>query len=93
MRRGQSRGRAADLLPDSTGRLLVTIQTAAVIERRHVNVVRRYAVRVGHVACDVRTGALLYDAVALADALKLTRRQKGPEWQERHTGTRSRTVA
>ena len=85
MRRGQARGRAADLLPDSSGRLLVTIQTAAVIEKRHINTVRRAAVKLGHVACDVRTGALLYDAVALAAALATVRRHD--------TTSRSRNVA
>lgn len=70
MRRGQRAGRAADLLPDDTGRLLVTVQSAAVIEQRHINVVRRAAGRLGHVACDVRTGALLYDCADLGDELR-----------------------
>lgn len=69
MRAGQRAGKALDLVTDATGRILVTVQFAAAAEQRHLNVVRRCAAILGPAACDVRTGALLYDAGQLGKAL------------------------
>lgn len=67
MRRGQRAGAAAEIVTDDVGRVLVTGRYAAIIECRHLNVIRRAA---DPVACDVKTGALLWDAIELGERLR-----------------------
>lgn len=103
MRAGQRAGRAHDLVvKDAAGRILITARFAAEHDGRHINVVRRAADAAdngpdwpaGAVGCDVRTGALLYDAGALGAALN-ARKRRAPR-QVGHMGREqasSRSVA